>query len=378
MIAHDCTRQFELVSFIEQQQPSQNSGFYLDTFFTDRRTQAEKLEVRKYSKQETAPLFYTGACLPPTLIKGPTESLSLLELTFPTIKAETSITGCDVDERRILPDGTLLPVGMERYNEAYLYQTSALFDGLRATHSSEAITLMKTGGYVLRTSATETLGTIDYGRAAELANIDLTGTNDDWSQQCSRPMNVLESIMQEMGRYGGIAGVVDIIYGAAAWRTMEAHDERNAIKYDVLPTLVNMVGGVGTSPFTSYSDVQFKGTTNGGQLRHWVNYAQYLDHTGTLQPVLAPGEIMIVSGAAFGGQRVFRTLTSDGREFIPAGALPYFLYDDLDREYNRKCRSFNPWIEEYHLMVPANVNGAALVRVTDDAADPCVACEDCP
>ena len=82
--------------------------------------------------------------------------------------------------------------------------------------------------------------------------------------------------------------------------------------------------------------------------------------------------------AGFGGQRVYRTVSSDNREFIPDGGLPFFVYDDLEKEYNRKCRAFEPWIEEHHVLVPANVNGAALVRVTDDDAEVCIPCEACP
>lgn len=378
-IAHDCTRQSEVLSFIECQQPSANSGWFLDYFFRDRRTNAEKLEVRKYSKASSLPLFYTGACLPPNLIKGPVESVSLQELSWPTIKAETKITGCDVDERRIEPDGSIIPVGIDRFNSALNWGMMGLIDGLRATHISEAITLLKSGGYILNSSETENVGVVDFGRDAALAAIDLTGTADDWGSQCANPFGTLEDIGREMSRCGGAANGFDIIYGATAWDVLAAHEERDGIKYGQRPGAAFDRSMTSTAaPFLGYNDVQFKGETNGGTYRHWVSFAQYLDHTGLLQPVVAPGEIMIVSRAAFDGQRVFRTITSDNRESLPDGAAPYFIYDDMEKEYNRKCRSFSPWLEEYHLMVPGNVNGAALVRVTDDATDPCVACEDCP
>ena len=80
MIAHDCTRQYEVVSFIECQNPDVNSGWALDRYFTDRRTRAEVLEVRKYSKASVLPLLYTGACLPPNLSQAPAESLTVQEL----------------------------------------------------------------------------------------------------------------------------------------------------------------------------------------------------------------------------------------------------------------------------------------------------------
>ena len=378
MIPHDCTRQAEVVAFAETQQPSAKSGWFLDYFFTDRRTRAEKLEIRKYSKASALPLFYTGACLPPNLIKAPAESLTLQELTWPTIKAETKITGCDVDERRILPDGTIIPVGIERFNNAFNWGMMGLIDGLRATHISEAITLLKTGGYVLHSSASETLGTIDFGRAAELSSIDLSGTNEDFVQQCARPFDTLEAIGREMSKHGAVSGGIDIIYGPVAWKTIAAHEERDAIKYQQRPgsTFDRSLSST-LEPFLTYNDVQYRGETNGGMLRHWVSFAQYIDHAGQLQPVVAPGEVLIISNAGFGGQRVYRTVSSDNREFIPDGGLPFFVYDDLEKEYNRKCRAFEPWIEEHHVLVPTNVNGAALVRVTTDDAEVCISCETC-
>lgn len=379
MIAHDCTRQFEVASFIECQNPTSRSGWFLDYFYNDMRTRAEKLEVRKYSKAASLPLLYTGACLPPNLIKAPTESLTLDELTWPTIKAETKITGCDVDERRILPDGTVLPVGVERFNEALNWGMMGLIDGLRATHISEAITLLKTGGYVLNSSGGETLGTVDFGRAAELSSIDLTGDTDDFSNLCARPFDVIEALGREMAKCGGVSGGLDVIYGAKAWEALSAHEESYGMKYGARPgsTFDRTMSGM-LQPFFAYNDIQFRGETNGGALRHWVSFAEYLDHEGTAVPVLAPGEILIVSREGFGGQRIYRTISSDNREFIPEGGLPFFLYDDLDREYNRKCRSFEPWIEEHHLFVPRNVNGAVLARVVADDAVICVPCDECP
>jgi hypothetical protein len=254
----------------------------------------------------------------------------------------------------------------------------AVLDGVRATHISEAITLLKTGGYVLHSSGTENMGTVDFKRNANLSAIDLVGTNDDFCNQCAKPFDVFEQIGREMGICGGMAGTVDIIYGVSAWNAITAHEERDAIKYSQRPgsSFDRSLGGNNT-PFFAYNDVQFKGETNGGSLRHWVSHAMYLDHTGLAVPVLAPGEVLIVSKDAFDGQRVYRTVSSDNREFIPDAGLPFFLYDDLEKEYNRKCRSFEPWMEEHHLMVPGNVNGAVLARVTADNCDPCVACEDC-
>ena len=379
MIAHDCTRQYEVVSFIECQNPDVNSGWALDRYFTDRRTRAEVLEVRKYSKASVLPLLYTGACLPPNLIQAPAESLTVQELKWPTIKAETKITGCDVDERRILPDGTVIPVGMERFNEALNWGMMGLIDGLRATHISEAITLLKTGGYILHDSANSNIGTVDFGRATELSSIDLSGTNDDFSEVCSRPFDVIEALVREMARCGGASGVVDVIYGPKAWEAVTAHEVKDSIQYGQRPgTAFDRSFSSLLEPFMGYADVQFRGSTNGGTLNHWVSFAEYLDHEGNLVPMLAPGEILIVSAGAFGGQRIFRTVTSDGKEFLPEGALPYFLYDDMDREYNRKCRSFEPWIEEHHLFVPSNVNGAVLARVVADDAEICIPCVDCP
>lgn len=380
MIPHDCSRQAEVVAFIECEQPTARSGWFLDRFFRERRTRAEKLEIRKYSQASALPLLYTGACQPPNLIAPGAESVTLQELTWPTIKAETPITGCDIDERRILPNGDLIPVGMDRFNEAFRWGMKGLLDGLRATHISEAITLLKTGGYVIR-SKEGTLGTVDYGRKDELVGIDLSGTPEDWTNVCSSPFTTFEAVLAEMMQCGAGGGGIDIIYGATAWKAAEAHMQRQrAIDGGNSPDRLDVSRNLFTpeeSLFLGYNDVHYKGATQGGQFRHWVSFARYLDYAGVEADVVAPGEILIVAGG-FDGQRVFRTVTSDNREEIPDGGLPFFVYDDLDEEYNRKCRSFNPWIEEYHLLVPANVNGAALIRVVEDDAEICAPCVTCP
>lgn len=381
MIPHDCTRQAEVVAFIECEAPTTRSGWFLDRYFRERRTRAEKLEIRKYSQAASAPLFYTGACQPPNLIGPGEESLSLQELTWPTIKAETPITGCDVDERRILPNGDLIPVGINRFNEAFRWGMKGLLDGLRATHISEAISLIRTGGYVIR-SKEGALGTVDFGRKAELLGLDFTATPEDWINPCANPFRAIEAVAFEMSQCGGMAGGFDVIYGETAWTAAEAFMFRQRVADGGLSAdrldLSRNLFSTDESLFLGYNDVFYKGATNGGSIRHWVSRAKYLDYAGVEQDVVAPGEIMIVSPGAFDGQRVFRTVTSDNREELPDGSLPFFVYDDLDEEYNRKCRSFNPWIEEYHLLVPANVNGATVIQVVEDDAEICAPCVVCP
>lgn len=371
-IPHDCTRFTELVSFIECQGETSRSGWFLDYFFRDRRTTAEKLEFRNYQKSDAAPLFYVGACEAPNIVKPQTESFGMIEAAFPSIKAETKITGCDVDERRILPNGDVLPVGMQRFNEAFNHNMSAITEGLRATHTLEAISLLKTGAYILPDTETTNVGTLDFGRNTALAAIDLVGTPNDFCEPCAKPSQTIENIAREMGKCGGLAGVIDVVHSPESWRAMEAHVEREEIRYQTPSGLT----GTQQTLFTSYNDVQFKGATNGGQIRHWVSFAMVTGYDGVLAPVLAPGQMLIASRAAFDGQRVFRTITSDNREMLPNGQN-FFLYDDLEKEYNRKCRSFAPWIEEYHLMVPSNVNGATVIQAVDPTCEPCVQCEEC-
>ena len=334
------------------------------------------LEYRKYSKTNVKPLLYVGSCLPPNLLDPAEEALSLKEFTWPVIKAEGQVNCKDIDERRILPNGDLVPVGRQRFDNQFNWVMMGVLEGLRATHVSEAINLLKTGSYVLNSSDTDNMGTVDFGREAELANIDISGTDSSWDNMCGKPLKTIEDIAQAMARHKGAAGVLDVIYSPYAWEWMEAHSEREAVKYDRAPVIA---GGFDAAIHTGYDDVMFKGTTNGGTLRHWVTNTYYIDHTGTEVEVLADGEIMIVSKAAFGGQRIFRGVTSDNKEVLPAGGQ-FFLYDDLEREYDRKCRKFAPWIEEYHLMIPSNVNGAVVAKVVDKATagDPCVSCEVCP
>lgn len=371
---HDCTRQVQVISFIEEQQATARAGWFLDFFFRDSTTDAEKLELRRYTRGVAKPLFYSGACLPPNLIDSPDEAVSIQELTWPAIKAEGKITGCDVDERRITPEGEIIPVGIQRFNNALNWEMSALIGGLRATHMAEAITLLKTGGYVLHSSDTENMGTVDFGRDASLVGLDLVGTDAEWSNMCSKPMDVVETVKRNMSRLSALAGGVDIIHSELSWEFMQAHEERQAIKFQTNPTL----SGLQLAQIESFNDITFLGSTNGGQNRHWLSMAKYCDHSGNEVDVLNAGEILIVSRAGFDGQRIFRNITPDNREQLPAGAQ-FFLYDDLEEEYNRKCRSFQPWLEEYHLMVPTNVNGACVVQVVDPLAPPpCVDCEVCP
>lgn len=375
MLQHDTTRQVGLFSFIEKRNNSDKSDWFLRQFFTTTTTDDEKLAIREYIKANAKPLLYVGACLPPHLVKAPEETLSLSELVFPTIKAEAEITGCNVDEGRLdTRTGEVIPVGQQRYTKELNRQMAGLLDGLKATHVSEAINLLKYGGYVLH-SKDGNMGTVDFNRAANLKNIDLSGTDEDWSRKCSRPIKSIEAVVREMARCGAAASVVDVVYSDYAWQWMEAHVEREAIKFDTNPVIPT---GVQESLYFGYDDVVFMGTTNGGRVRHWVSYAQYVDHNNDEVPVLDEGEILIVNSNGWGGTRVFRTVTSDNRERLPAGAT-FFLYDDLDREYNRKCRTFNPWLEEYHLLLPRNVNAAALIKVVDaSSGQPCVECETCP
>lgn len=370
MITHDCTRYVELISFITEENTLAKSGWFLDRYFRDRRTTAEKLEFRKYTKQTPTPLFYGGVCLPPHLIKGGTESLTMQDLTFPVIKAETQITGCDVDERRITPKGEIIPVGKTRFEEAFKHNMSELLSGLRMTHISEAVSLLKTGAYSLHTSDKKNDGTIDYGRAPELARIDLTGTDQDWCDACVKPMNTIAAIVRNMGKYQAVAGTIDIIYSPLAWEAFMAHVERDGIKFAERPPQE-----LYDQQVLGYADVQFMGATNGGKFNHWLSYAEYKDYKGEIVPVVDAGEIMIVSKAAFDGQRIFRTVTSDNAEQLVNGQN-FFVYDDLDKEYNRKCRSFNPWIEEYHILTASNINAAVAVKVVSEDCDFCLTCDD--
>lgn len=374
MLQHDTTRQVGLFSFIEKRGNADRSGWFLDYFFNTITTDDEKLSLRDYIRGNSKPLLYVGACLPPNLVKAPEETLNLTELTFPTIKAEAKITGCDVDEGRLnTRTGEVIPVGMQRYTKEVNRQMAALLEGLRATHISEAINMLKSGGYVLN-SVDGDIGTVDFNRDATLKNIDLTGTDEDWSKKCSKPMKTVEAIVRQMSRCGAAASVVDIVHSDYAFQWLEAHDEREAVKYDRQPIIPK---GLQESLYFGYDDVIFKGTTNGGKVRHWVNFAKYVDHTGAEVDVLDAGEIMIVNRNGFGGTRAFRTVTSDNREFLPAGAQ-FFLYDDLEKEYNRKCRSYSPWLEEYHLMLAKNVNAAVTVKVVDPTSgEPCIECETC-
>ena len=374
-IVQNCTRFVELIDFMEKEKPTANSGWYLDRYFRKRYTRAERLEFRKYMTGKIKPLLYSNACLPPNLVKGVMDAITVTDMNFPTIRAETKIGCKEIDQRYIRPDGTIIPVGRARYNEAMNWGMMPLVEGLRERHKLEAIQVLCEGGYVLHTTEGKNLGTVDFGREEQLLNVDLSGTPNDLSNVCSKPLKVLQSLIQNMARCKGIAGGIDIIWSQYAWDWFEAHDERESVKANQRPTLTL---GLNDEMFFGYDDVQFMGTTNGGTLAHWVDNSLYCNEDGDEVPVLQPGEVMIISRGGFDGQRVFRTITVDNYEELPAGA-DFFLYDDPAEIYNKKCRSFEPWLEEYHLMVPKNVNGALKFKWVDPAAgDQCTQCEECP
>ena len=380
MIAKDCTSLVQLVSFIEKVTgTSTRSGWYLDRYFTTSTTEAEKLELRRYMRGNVLPLFYSGACQPPHLVKTATASITVKELEFPTLRAEANIDCKDVEEHRVSNTGDFVPQ-RQRYQEAVNWGMRPLIEGLRNTHISEAVNSLGVGGYVLNDSLNSNVGTVDFCREDSLKDIDLSGTDYSWDKKCAKPFKSIESILREMARCNGVAGQIDVIYSELAWEWMEAHSEREAIKFRTDPAIPT---GFNSELSAQYDDVLAMGQTRHGGLiiNHFVNHATYLDHEGNEVSPLAPGEIKIVT-QAFGGQRIFRTVSSDRREYLPSGiANPFFLYDDPNdpEVYNRKCRAYKPWIEVHHLLVPRNVNGAAKLRVVPETStNICFECETCP
>ena len=378
---HDCSRLVEVASFREKETAGNKASWFLNRYFRTRRTRAEKLELRRYMKKDVPPLFYTGACEKPHLLKGRARSLNVIDINFPIIKAETQVDGCDVDEHRIDERGKLLMPGRERYDAAANWKMSEMLDGLQATHVSEALNVLKYGGYTIRAGKLpeDVIGVVDYKReTAKWDFIDSDGIYGPWSDKCSKPSKQFELVFQHMARCGAGGGSFDIIYSQHSWNWMEAHDCREAIKFDRAPVFGS---DLERSLVMGHDDVTYKGDSNGGQISHFVSNAMYweCDENGLWEmvPVLAPGEVMIINRNAFDGQRIFRTVTSDNMEALPDGA-DYFLYDDPMEVYNKKCRAFCPWIEEYHLMVPGNVDGATILSVVDPELEPCVECEDCP
>lgn len=391
MIMRDCSSLVELISFIEKENGnSARSGWWKDRYFRMRTTEAEKLEMRRYMKGNVFPLMYTQPCEAPHLVKTPTAKITVKELEFPTIKAEANINCKDVAEHRVSNTGEYVPQ-RERYREAVNWGMMPLIEGLRLRGVCDAISILTTGKYDLVTGkmgALASLGTVDFCREDELNDIDLTGTEAAWTNLCSKPLKAIEAILRAMSRCKGAVGQIDIIYSPLAWQWMEAHSEREAIKYRESPVIPT---GFSADLYSDYDDVTFRGQTRHGglTLNHFENYATKVTDVAdplTGEPVeeeiLAPGEIMIISPQAFGGQHVFRTVTEDLREYLPRNTnVPYFMYDDpMDPEvYSKKCRAYKPWLEAHPLMVPANPNAAVKVRVVpEDAGDPCVNCEVCP
>ena len=390
MPVRDCSRLVEVCSFREKEtNQTLKSGWFLDRYFPTRRTRAEKLELRKYMKGEACPLFYSGACDKPRVLKGRKQSVTVQQLTWPTIKAEVEVNGCDVDDHSVTPDGRLLMPGRERYDEAVNWEMMNLMDSMRLTHISEAVNVLKYGGYTVRggKGPLDVMGTVDFKREIEKWDIlSETGPMGPWNDPCSNPFEFIDQMIRELGRCGAAGGMLDVIHSPESWAWLKAFDSRMAKCFDQRQTLpqnfdLEMANG--------YGEVEFKGTSNGGRLMHFVSYAEYKDWDEktsddnpdqpgwVTKPVVDPGTIMVVNRAAFEGKRIFRTVTSDNAEQLPDNA-DFFMYDDPAEVYEKKCRAFRPWIEEYHLMIPGNIDAAQIACVVDPkAAPPCPPCENC-
>lgn len=373
-IVHNPTRIVDLLSFIEQQNPGLNSGWFHDFFFRPVRTDADRIELRNYATTTASPLFYTKTCLPPKLVTDPDETLNVNEFSFPVMKWETKINCTDVIGHRVDMMGGKIS-RKKAFNDASRFKLKHSLESLRSRHILEAIHVLKQGGYVLNSSDNENLGTLDFGREPSLSNISLVGTPNEWSEICSRPLNSIEVVIQEMARLRGIQGTVDIVMSALAWDWFQNHSEFEGMSFNS-DSRVSQTKS--QEPFFEYDDVHFLGSVQGGRIRFWRSDATYVELDGSTPDILEPGEILIASRNAFRGSKLIRTVTSDGAESLPSG-MNFFFYDDLEKEYNPKCRTYTPWFEEYHLMIPGNVNAACVMQVVDPSkTNVCTECASCP
>ena len=380
----DCQRLVEVAGYrVHQKSGQMNSRFFLDRYVNTRRTRADKLETRRYMKDDVKPLFYSGQCEPPQKLKSRAQALTVQEFSFPSLKAEVQIACGDVDDHSVTPEGRLLMPGRERYDAAVNYEMMHLMDSWELTRMGEAISIIKNGGYTIRKgpAPADVIGTVDFKRENECWNlVESDGLYGPWDDMCAKPFKSIEKIMQDVGRCG-VSGELDILYSPLAWDFMELHDEREAIKYDNSPLLANEF----QRRFAQeYAAVTFKGSTHGGILNHFVINTQYPvfdEATGEciMEPVLAPGEVLLVWRSALGLQQVFNIVSADGAEELPDN-MNIFLYDDPTHPevYSAKKEVFSPWMKERHLMIPQNVDGAQLLKVVSPDAEPCVACEKCP
>jgi len=359
-----CDREVGLINFIEKQKIDLGSDFAYNNFFTKRRDESEFVELRNYVEGDIMPAFHSGQCDLPNIVKNPDRSVTIDRYNFNLIREEAKVDGCRVDEERVDERGEYYRPN-RRYDLAYNRSGATLVQRIRKLKYAQSWELLKYGAYTLYSDVDKEMGILDFKRDDALANIDLTGTENDWCAACAEPMEVIEEIVQNMARCNAAMGNVNIIHSNTSWKAIQMHETleaklaQNPRQFSGFESLVN----------TQFAGVFFQGATNGGRFRHWTANGQYYSSNHELTDYVPEGYVLIAMSGSFGGLDLINPWSSDYRERLPDG-VDFFMNED----YDRKCRTTDQWIEHRSLMLPTNVNGAVLVKVVSDDCEFCKEC----
>jgi hypothetical protein len=359
-----CDREINLITFIEKQKIDLGSDFAYENFFTRQTDESELIELRNYVEGDVMPAFHSGYCELPNIVKNPDRSITIDRYEFNLISEEAHIDGCRVDEERVDARGEYYRPN-RRYDLAYNRAASTLVQRIRKAKFAQSWELLKYGAYTLYSEKNKILGVLDFKRDDALANIDLTGTENDWCASCAEPMQVVEEIVQNMARCNAAMGTVDIIHSNASWKAIQMHETLEA----KLAQSPRQFSGFESLVNTNYAGVFFQGATNGGRFRHWTANGQYYSSNHELTDYVPEGHVLIAMRGSFRGLDLVSPWSKDYRERMPDN-VEFF----MNEEYHRKCRKTEQWIEHRHLMLPTNVNGAVLVKVVSDDCEFCKEC----
>lgn len=364
-LQRDCDREIDLINFIEKEQVDLGADFAYDNFFQRIRNTAEKVELRDYMESETLPAFHSGACDLPKIVRVPDRTVNITDYEFNMIREQGDVTGCKVDEERVDERGDYFAPG-RRFDRSFNRESVNLFNRVRKTKWAQSWELLKYGAYGVYSSPTNQIGALDFGRVDTLKNLDISGTKDDWCEnKCSEPSDTVENIAREMSRCQVATGIIDVIHSASTWEVFKIHDAIEAHAFNS----TRRFGGLDSQINDQYRGVLFQGETNGGRIRHWLSTGEYFGSDHVKRPFVEDGHILVVTGG-FGGLDLINPWSVDYREILPDG-VDFF----LNENYEPKCRKTEIWLEHRHLLLPRNVNGAALVKVLDP--DTCEPCKDC-
>lgn len=361
----NCYENTEVIGMVNKQ--SLPTDFFLDYAFPSsntRVTDADKVEITRYTEAQPCMAPYTDPCGPGVALKRPPTAGDISRYAPPTIKLDETITPCEADERRVDPKtGEFIESYSDRMDmevaEKGAMMRNAVIERLRFT----AAQVIQNGGYIIEGENVEST-MIDFKRDPKLMLDIVAGGGETWDLAAADPDALLEAITEVMLCYG-ISGTFDVIYTPAAWAWRKKHvdlDRRDFNYASSNDTVLNTGASV-------FNYAQFKGTS-GGAFNHWLVNQKIKQEDGTLGDMLPNGSIAIVQRAAFLGQRVYGGIRRpDGSTIMQ----PIWFRDRVDDE----CDVRKLHLHSRPMLIPGNVNASAWIRVVDPTVPMTDLCPTC-